>query len=153
MRVSKNLTLQELIYSEKAIELGIINNPTPHQLSNLKLIAQKVFEPAREHFNVPIKVSSGFRISNLNQALKGSTTSQHCGGQALDLQIKKGYTNADLFYFIKDKLDFDQLIWEFGTDKEPDWVHVSYTATNNRKEVLKGFKVNGAVHYKPFKDK
>ena len=149
-QISKHLTLEELTYSATAIKLGIVNNPTPIQIENLKTLALKVFEPTREHFGVPIHISSGYRIMNLNQALNGSITSQHCRGEAIDIDMKGDkVTNAQIFHWIKDNLKYDQLIWEFGDKKNPDWVHVSY-CSENRKQTLRAVKVNGKTHYEKF---
>jgi hypothetical protein len=149
-QISKHLTLEELCYSETAIKLGIVNVPTPAQTDNLKTLALKVFEPVREHFGVPIHISSGYRILNLNQAIKGSITSQHCRGEAIDIDMKGDkVTNSQIFHWIKDNLKYDQLIWEFGDKKNPDWVHVSYSKTN-RQQTLKGVKLNGKTHYENF---
>lgn len=149
MEISKHLSFEECTHSDTADKLGIKNNnPNLHHIDNMKLLAEKVFEPLREHFNVPINVSSVFRSLALNQALKGSITSQHCSGQAMDINMKDSkINNAILFHWIKDNLKFDQLIWEFGNSKNPDWVHVSYVDGNNRGQVLKGIKVNGKTHY------
>jgi hypothetical protein len=119
----------------------------------MQLLAEKVFEPIREHFKTPIHVSSMYRGLNLNQAIKGSITSQHCSGQAMDIDMdSKGKpTNKDIFDFIKKNLEFDQMIWEFGNDKQPDWVHVSYTSSKNRKQILKAKKINGKTTYENFK--
>jgi hypothetical protein len=149
-QISKHLTLEELCHSETAKKLGIVNVPTPAQTENLKILALKVFEPVREHFGVPIHISSGYRIMNLNQALNGSITSQHCRGEAIDIDMKGDkVTNAQIFHWIKDNLKYDQLIWEFGDNKNPDWVHVSYTK-ENRKQTLRAVKVNGKTQYQKF---
>jgi hypothetical protein len=149
-QISKHLTLAELTYSATAIKLGIVNVPNQLQTENLKTLALKVFEPVREHFGVPIHISSGYRIMNLNQALNGSITSQHCKGEAIDIDMKGDkVTNAQIFHWIKDNLKYDQLIWEFGDKKNPDWVHVSYTK-ENRQQTLRAVKVNGRTHYEKF---
>jgi hypothetical protein len=149
-QISKHLTLEELTYSSTAIKLGIVNVPNQLQTENLKTLALKVFEPVREHFGVPIHISSGYRIMNLNQALKGSITSQHCKGEAIDIDMKGDkVSNAQIFHWIKDNLKYDQLIWEFGDKKNPDWVHVSYTK-DNRQQTLRAVKVNGKTHYEKF---
>ena len=149
-QISKHLTLEELTYSATAIKLGIVNAPTPIQIENLKTLALKVFEPTREHFGVPIHISSGYRIMNLNQALNGSITSQHCRGEAIDIDMKGDkVSNAQIFHWIKDNLKYDQLIWEFGDKKNPDWIHVSY-CSENRKQTLRAVKVNGKTHYEKF---
>jgi zinc D-Ala-D-Ala carboxypeptidase len=149
-QISKHLTLEELTYSATAIKLGIVNAPTPIQIENLKTLALKVFEPTREHFGVPIHISSGYRIMNLNQALNGSITSQHCRGEAIDIDMKGDkVSNAQIFHWIKDNLKYDQLIWEFGDKKNPDWIHVSY-CDKNRQQTLRALKVNGKTHYEKF---
>jgi len=152
-QISKHLSFKECTYSPTAEKMGIANNnPTKTQIENMKLLAEKVFEPVRENFKMPIRVTSVFRSFNLNQTIKGSITSQHCSGQAMDIDMSgaKGISNKDIFNYIKDNLDFDQLIWEFGNSKEPDWVHVSYTNVKNRKQVLKAKKTNGKTHYENF---
>lgn len=149
-QISKHLTLEELCHSETAIKLGIVNVPNQLQTENLKTLALKVFEPVREHFGVPIHISSGYRIMNLNQAIKGSITSQHCRGEAIDIDMQGDkVTNAQIFHWIKDNLKYDQLIWEFGDKKNPDWVHVSY-CSENRKQTLRAVKVNGKTKYEKF---
>ena len=155
MNLSENLTLAEVIKSSTAKRLGIDNTPTDQHLENLKLIAKHIFQPIREHFNKPINVSSGYRSKALNDATPGSSaTSQHCSGEALDLDqdsMNTGVTNKMVFEFIKNNLNFDQLIWEFGTDQNPDWVHVSYESTGRqRKQILKAVRVNGKTTYKPW---
>ena len=154
MKISKHLTLEECTRSATADKLGIVNNnPNQSIIENMQLLAEKVFEPIREHFKTPIYVSSMYRGLNLNQAIKGSITSQHCSGQAMDIDMdSKGKpTNKDIFDFIKKNLEFDQMIWEFGNDKQPDWVHVSYTSGKNRKQILKAKKINGKTTYENFK--
>lgn len=151
MQISKHLTLEELTKSATADKLGIKNNnPNLHQINNLKLLAENVFEPIREHFKKPITISSGYRSLSLNQAIKGSITSQHCGGQAIDID-NVSPTNKEIFDYIKKNLTFDQLIWEFGTSKNPDWVHVSFAENKNRKQILKATKLNGKTHYEIIK--
>lgn len=148
MNLTKHFTLEEMTKSETAIKIGINNTPTQTQIDNLTTLCGKVLEPIREHFEKPIIVSSGYRCRNLNVAIGGSKTSQHCYGQAVDINNKgTEILNAQLFFWIKDNLEFDQLIWEFGTSKEPDWVHVSF-APVNRKQILKATKVNGKPIYK-----
>jgi hypothetical protein len=155
MQLSKHLSLVEVTRSETAKRRGINNQPTAEHLENFKLLAEKVFEPIREHFKVPIHISSGYRSKALNTAIKGSLSSQHCSGEAIDIDMDgsaNGVTNKMVFDFIKDNLNFDQMIWEFGTDKNPDWVHVSYKSTGKqRKQILKALKVNGKTSYVPYK--
>jgi len=154
MKLSKNLSLIEVTKSNTAKRLGIINDPTFKHLSALSQIAKNVFQPLRDFYNTPIYVSSGYRSKNLNEAIGGSSNSQHCKGEALDLDadVFGGVKNSEIFYYIKNNLDFDQLIWEFGTDNEPDWVHVSHTKDKtNRKMILKAYKVDDKTHYKNLK--
>ena len=155
MQLSEHLSLNEVTTSGTAKRLGINNNPTPEHLENLKLVAKNVFEPIRNHFGKPIKVSSGYRSKELNAATPGaSTTSQHSSGEALDLDqdgMPHGVTNKMVFDFIRENLNFDQLIWEFGDSKNPDWVHVSYESTGKqRKQILKATRVNGKTSYSPW---
>jgi hypothetical protein len=139
LRISDNITYHEAIYSAKAIELGIDNRPTPQQLANMKLLASKVFEPLRTIIGHPIKINSFYRSPLLNKAIGGATNSQHMAinGAAMDITAISGYDNADLFETIKKFLVFDQLIWEGGNDKLPDWVHVSYSIGKNRNQIIK----------------
>jgi hypothetical protein len=146
MRLSKHLEIAEVIRSSTAKRLGIKNEPTAEHLSNLKLLAENIFEPIREHFGRPIFISSGYRSAALNKATKGaSTTSQHSKGEALDLDMDgTEISNKQVFEFIKNNLNFDQLINEF----DYSWVHVSYSSTGKqRKQILSATKVNGKTTY------
>jgi len=147
--ISKHLSLKEVTKSNTADRLGINNTPTTEHLISLKLVAKHIFEPIREHFNTPIGISSGYRSKALNEAVKGSKTSAHCRGEALDIDadIYGGITNAEIFNYIKDNLQFTQLIWEYGTDNEPNWLHVSYDPNNLKKQVLKAVKGKGYINY------
>lgn len=153
MQLSKNLSLAEVIRSETAKRKGISNMPTEAHIENFKKLAEKVFQPIRDHFGVPIHISSGYRSEALNKAIKGSSSSQHCSGEAIDIDMDgTAIKNAEIFNFIKDNLEFDQLIWEFGTDTNPDWVHVSYESTGKqRKMILKAVKKGNATTYVPYK--
>lgn len=142
MNLSAHVTLAEFQNSPTATTHGINNKMSLSQIESAKLLCENVFEPLRLYLNTPIKISSGFRCVQLNKIIKGSSTSQHTKGEAMDLQI-----GAKGFNFIKDKLDFDQLIWEFGNDEQPSWVHVSYKKGRNRKQVLKATKQNGKTIY------
>ena len=142
MQLSTHLSLAEVTYSETAKRAGVSNEPTAPHLEAMKKLAEHIFEPIRNHFQKPIKVSSGYRSAALNAITPGSSaTSQHCKGEALDLDqdgMPTGITNKMVFDFIKANLNFDQLIWEYGTDANPDWVHVSYSASGTqRKQVLR----------------
>ena len=150
-KLSKHLSIKEVAKSNTAARLGIDNAPTVSHLVALKEVAENIFEPLRLHFGVPIGVSSGYRSKALNEAIGGSKRSQHSHGQALDLDadIYGKITNADIFNRIKNHLDFDQLIWEFGDDTTPAWVHVSYVSDGlNRGEILKAYSEGGRTKYK-----
>lgn len=149
MQLSKNLSLAEVLRSESAKRRGINNNPTAEHLENLKALAVNVFQPIRDHFKVPILISSGYRSRILNNHVGGSNTSQHCTGEAIDIDMDGTWiTNKQVFDYIKDNLVFDQLIWEFGTKDNPAWVHVSYKRKGeNRKQILVAKKVGTRTLY------
>lgn len=150
MKLSENLSLKEVTKSATAIKRGISNEPTVEHLENLKALAENIFQPLRNHFGVPIAVTSGYRSAELNALIGGSPTSQHCKGEAIDLDadVYGHITNADIFRYLIEHTDFDQLIWEFGTNQEPNWVHCSYKREgNNRGEVLRAVRKNGRTHY------
>jgi zinc D-Ala-D-Ala carboxypeptidase len=152
MKISTHLNLAEVTRSDTAKRHGIDNTPTAEHLENFKLLAEKVFEPIRLHFKTPIFISSGYRSKALNDFIKGSPNSQHCKGQAIDIDMDAsnlGVTNKMIFDFIVSRLEFDQVIWEFGTDANPDWVHVSYVKTGNRKQKLKAIRSKGKTTYTP----
>ena len=154
MKISQNLNLSELTRSDSAKRNGIDNTPTAEHLENFKLLAEKVFEPIRAHFKVPIHISSGYRSKALNDFIKGSASSQHCQGEAIDIDMdgsSSGVTNKMVFDFIKEKVDFDQLIAEFPENSNPAWVHVSYTKKGNRKQILVAKRISGATKYIPYK--
>ena len=153
MKLSKYVSLSEVTKSDTATRRGISNEPTEEHLENLKTICTEVFDKVREHFGVPIYISSGYRSAALNKAIKGSSTSDHSLGRALDLDQdfrSNGITNMDVFKFIKDNLEFDQLIYEFGSSKNPDWVHVGYRKGANRKQILVAYKEGTKTKYKAF---
>lgn len=151
--LSKHFSKAEMTYSGTAVKYKIPNNPSPVQWGRIEQLVKNVLEPARVGLNSSITVNSGFRCKKLNEKVKGAFKSQHLAdnGAAADIECLK-LTNAKLFDYIKDNLDFDQLIWEFGTRVEPNWVHVSYVSkTKNRKQVLKCFKdSNNRTKYIPY---
>ena len=153
MQLSTHLALAEVMRSETAKRKGISNMPTPEHIENFKKLAENVFEPIREHFGKPIRLSSGYRSAALNKAVGGASSSQHCKGEAIDIDMDgTDIKNVEIFNFIKDNVNFDQLIWEFGTDTNPDWVHVSYNSDGaQRKQILKAVKSGGGTKYLPFK--
>ena len=151
MKISDHITYAEAIHSQTAKRKGIDNTPNPNQIEAMRLLAEKVFEPLRGWVGGPIKVNSFFRSPELNTKIGGSKTSQHCKGQAIDIDDVYGYnTNSEMYHWIKENLSFDQMIWEFGTDTQPNWVHVSYVSEeNNRNRCLKAYKDDmGRTKYK-----
>ena len=148
-RISKHVSWKEGTYSRTGERLDLDNTPNEDQLKCMKAIAENIFEPLREWVGGPVKINSFFRGEPVNTAIGGSTRSQHMKGQAIDIDDTfKHKTNAEMFHFIKDNLDFDQLIWEFGTDDNPNWVHVSYvTHRDNRKKLTIAKKINGKTKY------
>ena len=148
--ISKHISEKEGVYSTTAIRRGIDNVPSVNALCSMRLLAEKIFEPLREWVGGPIKVNSFFRSEELNKAIGGSKSSQHCKGQAMDIDDTLGHkSNRDMYYWIKDNLDFDQLIWEFGDDKNPDWLHISFVSSiENRNRCLKAYKENKKTKYK-----
>ena len=149
-KISNHISYKEAIKSNTATRLGINNIPNDYQITNMVGVAVNVFEPLREYVGGPIKINSFFRCEDLNRAIGGSSRSQHCEGRAIDLDDTFGHkTNAEMFHYIKENLNFDQLIWEFGNDKNPDWVHVSYVSKEeNRGRVLQAEIINGKTTYK-----
>ena len=147
--ISKHISYKEGVHSNTAIRKGINNTPNDEQLANMELIAEEIFEPLRSYVGGPIKINSFFRSPELNTAIGGSKSSQHCKGQAIDIDDTFGrMTNAEMYHWIKDNLDFDQMIWEFGDDDNPNWVHVSYVSPEkNRNRCLKAYKKDGKTKY------
>ena len=148
--ISKHISDKEGVYSRTALRLDIDNTPTKEHLNNMRLLAENIFEPLRAYVGGPIKINSFYRSPELNKAIGGSSKSQHCHGQAIDLDDTFGrMTNAEMYGFIKEHLDFDQMIWEFGDDENPNWVHVSYVSEEkNRNRCLKAYKENNKTKYK-----
>lgn len=148
-KISNHISAREAIESYTAKRKGIKNIPNDYQLTNMVGVAENVFEPLREWVGGPIKINSFFRSVELNKAIGGSSKSQHCEGRAIDIDDVYGHkTNAEMYNYIKNNLDFDQLIWEFGSDDNPDWVHVSYVSPDeNRRRCLKASKEGGKSVY------
>lgn len=155
MKISKYLSLTEATRSQTAQKLGLANEPNAEQLENMKHLGVNVFDPIREFVGGPLAASSFFRHPDVNSAVGGSRTSDHANGEAIDVTTqwyKVDKTNADVFHYIKDNLKFDQLIWEFGDDNEPDWVHVSLRRLRpNRGIIMKAVRIHGKVKYLPYK--
>lgn len=150
MKISNHVSYKEGIKSNTALRRGIDNTPGAYEQQNMEIIAEKVFEPLREWVGGPIKINSFYRSEELNEAIGGSSRSQHCEGRAIDLDDTFGYkTNKEMFDYIRENLRFDQLIWEFGDDNNPAWVHVSYISEDgNRGRVMRAEKLNGKTHYR-----
>ncbi len=148
-KISKHVSYKEGVYSITAKRLGLKNDPSDDHLANMKLISEKVFEPLRIHVGGPIKINSFYRGPQLNKAIGGSAKSQHCHGQAIDIDDTYGHaSNAEMFNWIRANLNYDQMIWEFGTDENPNWVHVSYVSKEeNRNRCLKAYRKDGKTKY------
>ena len=152
MKLSANFELAELIKSQVAERKGIPNNPSPDQIDNLKSLCINVLQPIRSEFDKPVIISSGFRSAELCIAIGSKPTSQHADGKAADLEIP-GVDNMELAMWIKNNLNFDQLILEFYKDGQPNsgWVHVSWNGDNNRNQTLRAVRDdNDKVVYKPW---
>ena len=152
MKLSKNLSLAEVTKSTTAKRLGINNVPDDEWvIENLRQVAINVFQPLRDAFGFPIYVSSGYRSPELNRAIGGSFRSQHMEGRALDIDadVYEGCTNSEIFDWIRENVTFDQMVWEFGDQDNPDWVHVSYVHDGvNRGRCLKACRDDeGRVYY------
>lgn len=149
MKLSQNFSLAEMTKSETASRKGLENTPGEVEIENLRALAVNVLQPVREHYQKGVHINSGFRHPEVNAAVGGSKTSDHCKGQAADIEIP-GVANADLAQWIVDNLPFRQVILEFYTPGIPDsgWVHVSYVEGDNKKQVLTAMKENGKTVYK-----
>tara|TARA_R100000734_G_scaffold17012_1_gene13189 strand:- start:455 stop:916 length:462 start_codon:yes stop_codon:yes gene_type:complete len=148
-KISKHISYKEAIKSNTALRLNIDNTPDEVSLTNMTGVAHNIFEPLRLWVGGPIKINSFYRCPKLNRAIGGSKRSQHCEGRAIDIDDTFGYkTNAEMFHYIKNNLNFDQMIWEFGNDNNPAWVHVSFDSLDgNRGRLLKAIKENGKSKY------
>lgn len=148
-RISDHISYTEGVRSATAARLNIDNNPTPEIIENMRAVAREIFEPLRDWVTGPIRVNSFYRSSALNKAIGGAKRSQHTLGQAIDLDDSYGFkTNAEMFAFIKDNLNFDKLIWEYGTEDNPDWVHVSYVSEeDNRGLCYQAVRRRGKTRY------
>ena len=149
-RISDNITLREATKSNTALRLNINNTPNDYQTGNMVAIAINIFEPLRKWVGGAIRINSFYRSEKLNQAIGGSSRSQHCQGRAMDIDDNFGHkTNAEMFNYIKQNLSYDQMIWEFGDDSNPDWVHVSYVSKDqNRGRCLRAEKIDGKTQYR-----
>lgn len=154
MKLTTNFSLAELTASQVAARKGIPNNPTAGQIENLKKLCESILQPIRNHYDSPVIISSGFRTPELCILINSSINSQHAKGQAADLQVI-GVDNKALATYIKENLDFDQLILEFYKESEgphSGWVHVSYVGKENRKQSLTATRAEntGKTVYSPW---
>ena len=143
-KISKHISFKEATHSDYATKYGIKNKPTAEHIKNMELVAEKVFEPLREWVGSPIRVNSFYRSEELNRGIGGSPVSSHLTGNAIDITSMGGKTNLEMFHYIKDELDFDQLILEYHNIEEPNsgWIHCSYKSpTNNRKQTENNFSI------------
>ena len=147
--ISKHISYHEGTYSQTGLRRGLDNTPNDEQLKCMEEVAENLFEPLREWVGGGIKINSFFRGEPVNTAIGGSTRSQHMKGQAIDIDDTFGHkTNAEMYHYIKDNLDFDQLIWEFGDNENPNWIHISWVSHRpNRKKLTIAKKVNGRTKY------
>jgi hypothetical protein len=150
--ISKHISEKEATKSITAMRLGIDNTPNGNALANMKQLAEKIFEPLREWVGGPIKINSFYRSVALNEAIGGSSKSQHCckgGSSAIDIDDIYGHkTNKEMFEWIKENLNYDQMIYEFGSESNPDWVHISYVSEDkNRNKILKAVRDDGKTKY------
>lgn len=147
--ISQHISEKEATKSITAMRLGLANTPDGNILTNMKSIAENIFEPLRKWVGGPIKINSFYRSETLNKAIGGSSKSQHCEGKAMDIDDIYGHkTNAEMFHFIKENINFDQMIWEFGDSTNPDWVHISYVSDSvNRNRILKAVRDKGKTKY------
>ena len=141
MKISKHISYWEATKSQTALRNGIENIPSGEDMERMKIVAEKCFEPIRQWHGKPIAISSFYRSYDLNEEIGGSETSDHVKGCAIDIDadvFNNGVTNAEIFIWAAENLEFDQLIWEFGNDDNPAWVHISYrTNGTNRNQILK----------------
>ena len=148
MKLTENFSLLELTKSQTAERKGIDNTPSPAHRDNLKSLCTRILQPIRDHFGRVVSVSSGYRSEALCIAIGSKISSQHAKGQAADFEIY-GLSNGELAEWIRENLDYDQLILEFWTPESPNngWIHCSYNSEGNRKEYLRAYKNEGKTKY------
>ena len=152
MRISKHISYREATHSATAKRRGLDNTPNQEQLENMYKVAEFIFEPLRLFVGGPIKINSFFRSVAVNRAVGGTSRSQHCKGQAIDIDDVFGHkTNAEMFQYVRENIDFDQMIWEFGSNNNPSWLHISYVSkAENRNRILRAVKRDGKTKYELF---
>ena len=146
--MTKHFTLDELTRSATAARKGIDNNPDQEVEGNLLALCENILEPIRKYLGQPLRITSGYRSAKLNRVLGGARRSQHVEGEAADITCQG--RNAEVFSYALKALDYDQLIWEFGTADEPQWVHVSFNECNNRNEALIAYRQGRKTLYTPY---
>ncbi len=137
LQISEHISYNEATVSPTAIRMGIKNTPNSLILINMRLVAEQCFEPLREWYGKPIRINSFYRSPELNKSVGGSATSQHAKGETIDISAGSKVENKKLFDWCKDNLKFTQLIYEYGDDTGPDWVHISYAANNLKQQILR----------------
>ena len=147
--ISAHITYREATQSQAAVRRGLDNFPDAQELASMRALAEAIYEPIVAHFGLEPYVSSFFRSPRLNAAIGGALGSQHCLGEAIDIDadVYGGVSNRELFEYVRTQLPFDQVIWEFGTFDNPDWVHVSYKVGANRGKATRAVRVNGKTQY------
>lgn len=152
MKISKHISYKEAVYSATAKRLHLDNTPNDDILCEMEKVANYIFEPLRLYVGGAIKINSFYRSVEVNKAVGGSSRSQHCKGQAIDIDDVYGHkTNAEMFEYIRENLDFDQMIWEFGDTNNPAWLHISYVSKKeNRNRILRAVRENGKTRYEIF---
>lgn len=152
MKISKHISYKEAVYSATAKRLHLDNTPDDNILCEMEKVANYIFEPLRLYVGGAIKINSFYRSVEVNKAVGGSSRSQHCKGQAIDIDDVYGHkTNAEMFEYIRENLDFDQMIWEFGDTNNPAWLHISYVSKKeNRNRILRAVRENGKTRYEIF---
>ena len=152
MRISKHISYREATHSATAKRRGLDNTPNQEQLENMYRVAEFIFEPLRLFVGGPSKINSFFRSVAGNRPVGGTSRSQHCKGQAIDIDDVFGHkTNAEMFQYVRENLDFDQMIWEFGSNNNPSWLHISYVSkAENRSRILRAVKRDGKTKYELF---
>ena len=138
MKLSPHFTLEEACKSQVALRLGIDNSAPPPAIARMRLVAERILEPVRNRYSVPIVPSSWFRCPALNEAIGSKNNSQHTTGDAVDFEVP-GQANPDVARWISDNLDWDQMILEFFREGDPysGWIHCSYVGAGNRRQILR----------------
>lgn len=146
-KLSRYLTYEQVIYSATALKHGIDNQPTESHMKNLRYLGLNIYDPLFDHFGDKLIITSVYRSASLNKFVEGSESSQHLRGQAIDLKVSSPFSTRELFKYIVENLDFDQVIWEFGTNEAPRWVHVSIKEIGNRYKKTQAISGKGYIDF------